>query len=49
VVALIVWLGLLGEGDAFLLAAIGAWIDWQFALATVFWTSLVGAALAQSS
>ncbi len=45
-VALFVWRGLLGEGDALLLAAIGAWSNWQFALTAVFWTSLVGAALA---
>ena len=45
-VVFFVWRGLLGEGDALLLAAVGAWSSWEFALTAVFWTSLVGAVMA---
>jgi prepilin signal peptidase PulO-like enzyme (type II secretory pathway) len=35
-----------GEGDALLLAAIGAWRGWQFVLWAAWWAALVGAGLA---
>lgn len=35
-----------GEGDALLLASIGAWQGWQFVLGTAWWAALAGAALA---
>jgi prepilin peptidase CpaA len=35
-----------GAADALLLAVIGAWLGWEFALRTAWWAALVGAALA---
>lgn len=35
-----------GEGDALLLATVGAWQGWQFVLWTAWWAALVGAGLA---
>ena len=35
-----------GPADALLLAAIGAWLGWEFALRTAWWAALAGAALA---
>lgn len=42
----LVWRGGFGPADALLLAAIGAWQGWQFALWTAWWAALAGAALA---
>jgi len=39
-------LGGFGIGDAFLLAAIGAWQGWHFVLGAVFWAALAGALMA---
>jgi len=41
-----VLLGGIGAGDAWLLAAIGAWSDWRFVLAAAVWTGVVGGAMA---
>ncbi len=40
-----VLIGWLGAGDALLLAAIGAWDGWHFALWTIWWGSLAGGVL----
>jgi len=42
----LVLLGAMGIGDAWLMAAIGAWSDWHFVLAVAFWTSLAGGLIA---
>lgn len=41
-----IFLGGLGAADALLLAGIGVWEGWRFVLAVLWWTALVGAALA---
>ncbi|HLG71096.1 MAG TPA: A24 family peptidase [Chloroflexota bacterium] len=38
-------LGWVGAGDALLLAAVGAWDGWRFALWTVWWGSIAGGLL----
>lgn len=42
----LVLMGGVGAADALLLAAVGAWLGWHLALWTLWWTALVGAALA---
>ena len=41
-----VWLGGMGIGDAWLMAAIGAWSSWHFVLTAAVWASLAGGLLA---
>ena len=40
-----VLIGWVGAGDALLLAAIGAWDGWRFALWTILWGSIAGGLL----
>ena len=42
----LVLLGGMGIGDAWLMAAIGAWSSWQFVLAAALWASLAGGLIA---
>ena len=42
----LVLIGGMGIGDAWLMAAIGAWSDWHFVLAAAFWASLAGGLIA---
>lgn len=42
----LVLLGGMGIGDAWLMAAIGAWTSWHFVLAATLWASLAGGLLA---
>src|SRR5438309_4790897 len=46
VLVISIWLGWILEGDALLLAAIGAWSSMQFAWAVVWWASIAGALFA---
>ena len=46
ILAPFVWRGVLGEADALLLGAVGAWTSWQFVLAVALWTSVAGALIA---
>ena len=41
-----VWLGGMGAGDAWLMAAIGAWSSWHFVLSAALWASLAGGLMA---
>jgi prepilin peptidase CpaA len=41
-----VWLGGMGIGDAWLMAAIGAWSNGHFVLMAALWASLAGGAMA---
>lgn len=41
-----VWLGGMGIGDAWLMAAIGAWSSWHFVLAVALWASIAGGLIA---
>jgi len=42
----LVLLGGMGIGDAWLMAAIGAWTSWQFVLTAALWASLAGGLIA---
>ena len=41
-----VLLGGMGSGDAWLMAAIGAWSDWRFVLAAALWSGIAGGVIA---
>ncbi|MGH2352027.1 MAG: prepilin peptidase, partial [Chloroflexota bacterium] len=42
----LVFTGRFGGADALLLAAVGAWLGWRVAVATLWWGALAGAVLA---